>query len=58
MSDAAQDGRCFKSAATSISQRCPIKFDIRYEAALESQQCVFMNMDSFYCVNYVLDKRS
>lgn len=57
MNDAASDGRCFKSATASIIQRAPIKFDIPYAAALGSQRCVFMNMYSFYCVNYVLDKR-
>lgn len=57
MNDAALDGRCFKSAAASIFQRAPIKFDIPYEAALGSQWCVFMNMYSFDCVNYALDKR-
>lgn len=58
MNEATLDILYFKSAGTSIFQHAPIKFDILYEAALRRQWCVFMNMYSFYGVNYASDKRT
>lgn len=46
MNEASLDILYLKSVGTFIFQHDPIKFDILYEAALNSQWYVFMNMYS------------